>query len=275
MKIIAEIGINHNGDIDVAKRLATESKDAGCDYVKLQKRCIERCYTKEDLAAVCESPWGDTVADKVYGRELSWDQIAEFDTHCRDIGIEWTASCFDSQSLNELHEKYPDRPFNKVASCMALSFDYLIKIALEKKLAIISTGLNKEKQITKIVNLFHETNCPFVVNHCVAQYPAKPEQLNMNFIHNLFTYYGCHMMDGVGYSSHDVGFAGCVVAASMNAQWIEKHVTLDQSMYGADQDSSMEMYDLRKLVKLLREIELSLGKCKKVLTGDEKVPVKA
>ena len=255
-KIIAELGINHNGDLHQAVSMATAAKAAGCEYVKLQKRDVERCYTEEELAKPCESPWGETVRDKVAGRELSWAEIQAFDSHCRNIGIEWTASCFDLASLSELGEFYPKRPFNKVASAMAKFSVFLSEVADQGILTLISTGLVTDAEVNQIVSQFDAHHCPFVLMHCCARYPAPVEQLNLSRIQTLEAHgRRSKWFQGVGYSGHEPGVLPSVVAVERGAEWVERHFTLDRTMYGADQAASLEPAGLERLVRDVRQLE--------------------
>ena len=272
--IIAEIGINHNGDVSIAKRLATMALDCGCDFVKIQKREIDWCYSEDQLAQPCESPWGTTIRDKVVGRELSWEQIEEFDRYCMNIGIPWFASCFDLKSQRDLHERYPNRTFNKIASCMADKDEFLTLLADQQMPVIISPGLIDNARLKTITDLFTEHKCMYVVNHCVSLYPCPPERLNILAVDSLLEQYSndlCCM--GVGYSGHEVGLLPTVIAASRGAMFVERHITLDRTMYGSDQAASVEKQGLERMVRDIRSLEDIMGAKERKLFGDEKNPV--
>ncbi len=276
--VIAEIGINHNGDIDKAKLLIKAAYDAGCDWVKFQKREIEYCYTEEDLQKPCDSPWGVTIEDKVRGRELDWNDFLALDKFCRAIGIGWSASCFDLVSLRRLHAMFPQRPFNKVASAMAMRETFVKETAEQGVFTFISTGLLKSlEDIFDCTRAFEEEKCPYVVMHCVPNYPAPTERLNLNFISVLKEEYLSGSVfkhcKGIGYSGHEISLMPSVVAASLGADYIERHITLDRAMYGADQSASVEPQGLIRLVRDVKQTEEILGEYDKVLYGDEKNPV--
>ena len=276
--VIAEIGINHNGDLDKAKMLIKAAYDAGCDWVKFQKREIEYCYTEEELKNPCDSPWGNTIEDKVRGRELSWNDFLDLDKFCRNLGIGWSASCFDLVSLRRLDSMFTQRPFNKVASAMALRKKFVEETAEQGIFTFLSTGLFETlEDIFECTKIFEEAKCPYVVMHCVPNYPAPIERLNLKFIHllkveyldgNVFTH-----CKGIGYSGHEISLMPSVVAAALGADYIERHITLDRALYGADQAASVEPQGLKRLVRDVKQTEEILGEYDKVLYGDEKNPV--
>lgn len=274
ISIIGEIGLNFVGSLEIAKELALIAKRAGADFVKLQKRTIEYCYSPEELAKPCDSPWGITVEDKVRGRELSWDQIAEFDAYCKEIGIAWSASCFDLVSLRELHKRYPRRPWNKIPSALALRPEFVREVASQGILTLISAALSTDEEIDEIVETFERARCPYVINHCAAYYPAPPERLNLQVIQTFKERYGerayCR---GIGSSGHETGVLPSVVAVLMGATWVERHITKDRSLYGADQAASLEPHGLELLVRDIRSLEVILGDGVRRFYGDEKKPV--
>lgn len=273
-KIIAELGINHNGDVDIAKAMVTKAAIAGCDYVKLQKRDVEWCYTPEQLAQPCDSPWGETIEDKVCGRELDWDAVEFLDRHCSSLDIGWSASCFDLNSLSELEGLFPQRPFNKVASAMALHQLFLREVARYGRLTLLSTGLLTDEGISRAAQVFENARCPYVIMHTTALYPAPLERLNLSVISILQeVFHEAEHCMGIGYSGHEVGVLPSVVAAGLGATWIERHFTLDRSMYGADQSASLEPAGLERLVRDIRSLPVIRGDGNRVLHGDEKNPV--
>lgn len=274
VNVVADIGINHNGDLKIAKKLAWDAKCAGVDFVKLQKRNPESCYTPEELSAPCKSPWGDTVRDKVYGRELSWKAISEFDEYCQSIDLPWSASCFDLGSYTILAEKYPNRPWDKVASCMSLDWQFLCEVARRKKLTLISTGLVDDKKLPLITRMFQTLNCQYVLNHCVAKYPTKAEECNMECMHWVGHFVGHPLCVAIGYSGHSIVTAPSVMAVALGATWVEHHITYDHAAYGADHVCSFTGEEFKHLVDEIRVAEVALGSGVKDLTGKEKIPVR-
>ncbi|UCG53534.1 MAG: N-acetylneuraminate synthase family protein [Candidatus Latescibacterota bacterium] len=273
-KIIAEIGINHNGSIESAKTMALIAKEAGADFVKLQKRDISSCYSIEELREPCKSPWGSTVEAKVRGRELSWDEVSDFARFCEKNEIGWSASCFDAKSFKELQSYEP--AFNKVPSGLAIHRDYLQMVAKAKRLTLISTGLlGSMDEIISAAEIFEDAGCEYVINHCVALYPCPEERLNLRVIPRLidtFLYGDMAHCSAIGYSGHEVGILPTVIAAQFGAIWIERHFTLDRAWYGADQSASLEPQGLHRLVRDIRSLSLLQGDSLK-LKGDEKIPV--
>ena len=251
--IIAEIGINHNGDVDIAKQLIDVAKDAGADAVKFQKRTIDLVYSKELLDSPRESPWGKTQRAQKEGLEFGLKEYQEIDAYCKQRGIEWFASAWDIESqkfLRQFNLKY-----NKIASAMILYEDLLKEVALEKKHTFISTGMTEVKQIDRAVEIFRKSNCPFELMHCVSTYPMDDEDANLNRIKTLRDRYKCN----VGYSGHEVGLAVSYAAVALGITSLERHITLDRAMYGSDQASSIEPAGFRQLVGAVRKIEKAMG----------------
>ena len=251
--IIAEIGINHNGDISVAKKLIDVAADAGVDAVKFQKRTIDLVYKKEFLDSARESPWGSTQRDQKEGLEFDLDEYQEIDEYCREKKMEWFASAWDLQSLDFL--KRFDLKLNKVASAMIVYEEFIRAVASERKHTFVSTGMSKIEDIDKAVNIFREANCPFTLMHCVSTYPMMDEDANLRAILTLQKKYNCE----VGYSGHEVGLAVSYAAAALGITALERHITLDRAMYGSDQASSVEPAGLRMLVGGVRKIEKAMG----------------
>ena len=250
---IAEIGINHNGDIAIAEDLIKLAKETGCDAVKFQKRTIDLVYTKELLDSPRESPWGKTQRAQKEGLEFGEKEYREIDRYCKELGIEWFASAWDLESqkfLRKFNCKY-----NKVASAM-LTYEPLLRdIASEKKHTFISTGMSTVEQIDRAVAIFREAGCPYELMHCVATYPMDDEDANLNCIKTLRERYKCD----VGYSGHEVGLAVSYAAAALGITSLERHITLDRAMYGSDQSASLEPAGLRSLVGAIRKIEKAMG----------------
>lgn len=262
--IIGEIGINHNGDLKITKKLIDEAAKAGCNAVKFQKRTIEAVYSKEDLDRLRESPWGTTNREQKNGLEFDRKEYDEIDRYCSDLGIEWFASAWDVES--QLFLRHYDLNYNKVASAMLTNRKLLEMVASEGKHTFISTGMSTLEQIRKAVEIFEGANCPFEIMHCNSTYPMKTEDANLNTMTTLRKEFNCN----IGYSGHEVGIIVTCAAAAMGATCVERHITLDRSMYGSDQASSLEIAGLRKLVSYIREIEKSFGDGVKRVTEKEK-----
>jgi N-acetylneuraminate synthase len=261
--IIAEIGINHNGDINIAKRLIDVARDAGADAVKFQKRTINLVYTKEFLDSPRESPWGKTQRAQKEGLELGLAQYQQIDAYCKQKGIEWFASAWDIESQKFLRQF--DLKYNKIASAMIVDENLLKEVASEKKHTFISTGMTEYEQIDKAVEIFKNAGCPFELMHCVSTYPMDDENANLKCIETLRERYRCD----VGYSGHEVGLAVSYAAAALGITSLERHITLDRAMYGSDQAASVEVGGLRQLVGAIRKIEKAMGNGNKVLNEKE------
>jgi N-acetylneuraminate synthase len=258
--LIAEIGINHNGDMSIAKQLIDAAADAGFDAVKFQKRTIELVYTKEFLDSPRESPWGNTQRAQKEGLEFSSEQYIEIDQYCESKNIQWTASAWDIEAQKFLRQF--NCTFNKVASPMLGHIPLLKLIASEKKRTFISTGMSTLEEIDAVVKIFKEANCPFELMHCNSTYPMKDEDANLLCIPMLKDRYACQ----VGYSGHETSLIKvCVAAVALGATSIERHITLDRAMYGSDQAASIESYSLSNFVESIRAITKVLGDGKKVI----------
>ena len=265
--VTAEIGINHNGDIEIAKQLIDSAKNAGCDAVKFQKRTVEKVYSKEILDSPRDSPWGTTTREQKKGLEFEEKEYNIIDKYCKSIEIEWYASAWDIDS-QEFLRKY-NLNHNKVASAM-LTYDKLLeKIAEEKKHTFISTGMSTMDEIRNAVEIFRKHNCPFELQHSVSTYPLNIEDTNLRCIQTLKKEFNCN----VGYSGHESsGYLVCVVAATLGASSVERHITLDRAMYGSDQSASLEIHGLIRLVRDVRQIESIMGDgIKRIL--DSEIPI--
>lgn len=262
--LIAEIGINHNGSLDLAKQLISAAHRAGFDAVKFQKRTIDKVYTKEFLDSPRESPWGNTQRDQKEGLEFSLEQYRDIDKYCKDLGIAWFASAWDVEAQHFLRDF--DLPYNKVASAMLGHKPLLREIAKEKKKTFISTGMASLEEIDEVVNFFVKENCPIELMHCNSTYPMKDEDANLNCIPMLRQRYNCN----VGYSGHETSLIKvCVSAVALGATSLERHITLDRAMYGSDQAASIETHALGNFVEAVRAIPLILGTGKKEITPAE------
>ena len=264
--IIAEIGINHNGDIDICKKLIDVAVDAGCNAVKLQKRQIDLVYTKEFLESARDSQWGNTQRDQKNGLEFSENEYVEIDKHCKEKNIEWFASAWDIESQKFLRKFNCN--YNKVASPMIVYEKLLRLIAEEKKHTFISTGMSNIEDIEKAVKIFKDSDCPFELMHCVSTYPMQTKHANLNLIRTLQNKFNCN----VGYSGHESGLTVSYAAVALGISSLERHITLDRTMYGSDQSASIEPHGLKKLIGKVREIESAMGDGVKVFLKEE-VPI--
>jgi N-acetylneuraminate synthase len=264
--IVAEIGINHNGDMSICKDLIDVAVDAGCDAVKLQKRDLDQVYKQEMLNSPRESPWGTTQREQKEGLEFDAEQYQEIDKYCKRKNIEWYASAWDLNSQKFL--KQFNCKYNKIASAMIVYEDLLEVVAKEGKHTFISTGMTTYDDIQKAVDIFRSENCPFELMHTVSTYPMEDEKANLNMIKTLRDRYQCD----VGYSGHEVGLAVSYAASALGITSLERHITLDRSMYGSDQSASVEPSGLRQLVGSVRKIEQAMGDGKKRVIEAE-VPI--
>ena len=251
--IIAEIGINHNGDMSICKKLIDVAVNAGCDAVKFQKRDINKVYSQEFLDSHRESPWGTTQREQKAGLEFGQDEYKEIDKYCKDKCIEWFASAWDLNSQKFLQQF--DCKYNKVASAMIVYEDLLKMIAEEGKHTFISTGMTTYNDIQRAVDIFCKANCSFELMHTISTYPMKDENANLNMIKTLREKYQCR----VGYSGHEVGLAVSYGAAALGITSLERHITIDRSMYGSDQSASVEPPALALLVGAVRKIQKAMG----------------
>lgn len=263
--LIAEIGINHNGDISIAKQLIDAASDAGFDAVKFQKRTVDKVYTKEFLDSPRESPWGTTQRHQKEGLEFSASEYKEIDSYCKERRIQWSASAWDIDAQIFLQQF--NCAFNKVASPMLGHIPLLKLIASEKKRTFISTGMSTIEEIDEVVNIFNDASCPFELMHCNSTYPMQEQDANLLCIPMLKERYRCD----VGYSGHESSLIKvCTAAVAIGATSLERHITLERSMYGSDQAASIEINALRNFVESVRAIPYILGSGKKVLTEAEK-----
>ena len=264
VKIIAEIGINHNGDLKITKKLIDGAVKAGCDMVKFQKRTIDLVYTEQELNKPRESPWGTTNREQKCGLEFSKKEYNEIDRYCKEKGIQWLASAWDVESQFFLRQY--NLQYNKVASAMLTDRSLLEVIAREGRYTFISTGMSTIEQIEKAVEIFKEADCPFELMHCNSTYPMPVDQANLKTINTLREKFNCK----VGYSGHEAGIIVSVAAVVLGATSIERHITLDRSMYGSDQAASLEIGGLIKMAKYIRDVETAMGTGEKVVTDKER-----
>ena len=261
--VVAEIGINHNGDISTAKNLIDVAKESGCDAVKFQKRTIDLVYTKEELAKPRESIFGTTNGDLKRGLEFGWEVYKMIDMYCKEKDILWFASCWDTKSI-EFMDQF-DVPCHKIASPMLTNDAFLKCVKKRKKPIILSTGMSTIEQIDHAVDILGTDD--LIILHCTSTYPAKLEELNLKCIQTLQKRYPeCP----IGYSGHEVGVYSTLAAGALGACMIERHITLNRSMFGTDQPSSLEPKGLKLIIENLKEIPIILGDGVKKVYDSEK-----
>ena len=252
--ITAEIGINHNGDINIAKKLIDIAKNANCDAVKFQKRTVEKVYSKQVLDSPRESPWGTTTREQKLGLEFNKKEYDVIDAYCKEKEIEWFASSWDIDSQMFLRQY--NLKHNKIASAMLTNTELLNLVAEEKKHTFISTGMSTIDQIEQAVKVFKNNNCPFELMHSNSSYPMKPDEANLQCIKTLKEKFNCN----VGYSGHESsGYNISLAAAVLGATSIERHITMARAMYGSDQAASLEPLGLVRLVRDIRMLDLIMG----------------
>ena len=266
--ITAEIGINHNGDLDICKKLIDLAKNSGCDAVKFQKRTIDKVYSKEILDSKRDSPWGTSTREQKIGLEFEKEEYDTINSYCNEKEIDWYASAWDLDSQYFLQQY--ELKYNKIASAMLTNYELLNLVSEEKKHTFISTGMSTIEEISEAVKIFKNAGCPFELQHSNSSYPMKIEEANLKCIQTLRKEFNCD----VGYSGHEaIGYLICVSAAVLGATSIERHITLDRTMYGSDQAASLEPNGLKRLVRDVRRIELILGDGIKRV-WDSEIPVK-
>ena len=252
--ITAEIGINHNGELKIAKELIKMAKSCGCNAVKFQKRTVEKSYSKEILDLPRDSPWGTTTRDEKLHLEFGKSEYDEIDKFCLTESIEWFASSWDIDSQEFLRQY--DLNHNKVPSAMLTNLELLDYIAQEKKPTFISTGMSTISETRNAVEIFKKYECPFELMHTNSSYPMKYEEANLNCIKTLKKEFDCK----VGYSGHEVGASlVCVSAVLLGATSVERHITLDRTMYGSDHAASLEPAGLQRLVRDIRLLDIIKG----------------
>ncbi len=265
--LIAEIGINHNGDINIAKKLIDNSSECGFDAVKFQKRTINIVYSKEELDKFRESPWGTTQRHQKEGLEFSKKEYDEIDKYCRKKKIIWFASAWDIKSL-EFLDKY-NLKYHKIASAMIVDKFFLNEVAKRKKHTFISTGMSSLENIEQAVDIFRDNNCSFELMHCVSTYPMKVEDANLLTINSLKNKFKCN----VGYSGHENGVVVSLAAYSLNISSLERHITLDRTMYGSDQSASLEMSGMKNLTESIKKMQKAFGKEKLGIINKDEIPI--
>ena len=263
--LIAEIGINHNGSVELAKRLIDLAKKYEFDSVKFQKRDSDICVPEHQKNKMRTTPWGDmTYLEYKKKIEFGVKEYEEIDRYCKKIKIDWFCSSWDNKSVAFM--KRFNTKYNKVASAMLTNLALIELIAKEKKLTFISTGMSKMNDINKAINIFKKNKCDFVLMHCVSTYPCHEKDLNLNLIITLKQKFKCK----IGYSGHENSVSPSIAAWFLGADYIERHITLDRTMYGTDQAASLSEQGLRELTSLLIKFPSMLGDGKKIITEDEK-----
>ena len=251
--IIAEIGINHNGSLKKAMKLVKSARNAGCDCVKFQKRTPELCVPKDQWNIERDTPWGRmSYIEYRHKVELSVSDYEQIDEYCRKKGIDWTASCWDEESVDFINAF--DVPFYKAASASLTDIPLLRKKRLTGKPLMISTGMSTEEEIVNAVELIGREN--LMIAHSTSTYPCKPEELNLRMISTLKKMFP---EMPIGYSGHETGLSPTLAAVALGATFVERHITLDRAMWGTDQAASVEVSGFRRLVENIRDVEDSLG----------------
>jgi N-acetylneuraminate synthase len=265
--VIGEIGINHNGDIDIAKQLVDVAVVAGCDAVKFQKRTPELCVPPEQREVIRETPWGlMTYLDYRYRIEFGLAEYVELDLYCRDKGIDWFVSPWDPDSVAFIEQFEP--PCYKVASASLTDTELLAALVATGRPLIVSTGMSTMDEIRDAIELVPHDR--LLLAHATSTYPCKPEELNLRMLETLREEFDCP----VGYSGHEVGLQTTVVAVALGASFVERHITLDRAMWGSDQAASIEPGGLIRLVRDIRVAEAALGDGVKRVY-DSELPVRA
>ncbi len=266
--IIAEIGINHNGSLEIAKKLIDSAASSDCDAVKFQKRTPHLCVPEQQQHVMKQTPWGTMTYLEYRDRvEFNEDEYREIDRYCKEKGIMWFASCWDEPSVDFLEQFSP--VCHKVCSAALTNDNLLWRLNATGRPIILSTGMSTMKEIRHAVSLLNQDR--LLIAHCTSSYACKPEELNLNMIKTLRREFNCP----IGYSGHELGLVTTCAAVAIGASFVERHITLDRSMWGNDQKASLEPGDLRRLVTDIREIEKALGDgIKQVYASEEAALVK-
>jgi N-acetylneuraminate synthase len=263
--LIGEIGINHNGNIQIAKEIIKNAKLAGFDAVKFQKRNPDICIPQKKKNVLKETPWGVmSYLDYKKKIEFSYNQFKEINRYCKKLKIDWFVSCWDEDSVDFI--KKFNVKYHKVASAMITNKKLLVKIAKQKKLTFISTGMSTYKDIDAALKIFKKYKCKYLIMHSVSVYPCPDELLNLKMIKILAKKY----KSNIGYSGHESSIIPSLIAAAFGAKAIERHITLKRTMWGTDQSASLELNGMRTLVDYIRRFEKSQGNGKKLIIPEEK-----
>ena len=267
-KFIAEVGINHNGDVGMAKKLIKQAYDCGCNVVKFQKRTPDICVPEHQKAIMkYDTPWGDiTYLEYKYKIEFEQEEYDIIDEYCRYLGIDWTASVWDIPSADFINN-YHDLKYNKIPSAMLTNLELLEKVASYGRYTFISTGMSTIDEIAKAVQIFQINECPFELMHTVATYPMENKDANLKVIQTLKNMFGCR----VGWSGHEEGLQVSIAAVALGANSIERHITLSRSMWGSDQAASLGPRGLEQLVRDCKVINEAIGDgIKRIIPEEEK-----
>ena len=263
--VIAEIGINHNGSLDLAKRMIDEAVMAGCDAVKFQKRTVTKVYTPEELDVYRPNYYGSTNRDLKNGLELSFEDYQEIDKYCKSKHIMWFASCWDKDSVDFIEQF--DVPCHKIASALLTDDDLLLYIKKTGKPILLSTGMSTMEEIRHAVKVLGEEN--LVLYHCTSTYPTDQNEINLKVIEKFREEFSCP----IGYSGHERGLLPSILSVQLGAASVERHITVDRTLWGSDQAASLEPEGLRRMVRDIRQVKTVVGDGKKVLYNSE-IPVK-
>jgi N-acetylneuraminate synthase len=264
--IVAEIGINHNGDLDIAKRLIEAACRAGCDAVKFQKRTPDLCVPPEQGSKMRDTPWGYiTYLEYRHKIEFGLNEYRQIDRYCRERDITWFASCWDEESVDFIEQFGP--PYYKIPSAALTDTSLLKHFKKKGKPMILSTGMSTMEEIKAAVHVLGTDN--LIITHCTSTYPCPLEELNLRMIETLRKSFACP----IGYSGHEVGLPPTVAAVALGVSYVERHITLDRVMWGSDQASSIEPGGFERLVKYIRIVEKSMGDGVKVVY-DSEIPIK-
>lgn len=264
--IIAEIGINHNGSVDLAKKMIDEAVMAGCDAVKFQKRTVTKVYTPEELDVYRPNYYGSTNRDLKNGLELSYEDYCEIDEYCKAKKIMWFASCWDKDSVDFIEQF--DVPCHKIASALLTDDELLLHIKKTGKPILLSTGMSTMAEIRHAVDLLGEDN--LVIFHCTSTYPTNHNEINLKVIERFKEEFSCP----IGYSGHERGLLPSILSVQVGASAVERHITVDRTLWGSDQAASLEPEGLRRMVRDIREVKKVMGDGEKIVY-DSEVPVRA
>ncbi len=262
--IIAEIGINHNGDVNLAKRLIKMAHEAGCNAVKFQKRTVDVVYTKEELQMPRPNPFGETNGDLKRGLEFNFEQYSQIDAYAKQLGILWFASCWDEDSVDFIDQFNP--PCYKIASASLTDDNLLMHVKSKGKPILLACGMSTQEQIDHAISILGQDN--LILLHCTSTYPSQDNELNLNVIPEFLKKYSCP----IGYSGHEKGVLPSVLAASMGASVIERHITTDRTLWGSDHPASLEPEGLHRMVRDIRRLNIIKGDGIKVVYPSE-VPI--
>ena len=255
--IIAEIGINHNGSVELAKKMIDMAVTTGCDAVKFQKRTIDIVYTKEELAKERTSVFGTTNGDLKRGLEFGYNEYKEIDSYCKQKGILWFASCWDEQSVDFINQFDP--PCYKIASA-SLTDDNLLKHTKKTgKPILLSTGMSTLDEIKHAVDILGEDN--LIIYHCTSTYPSDTGETNLNVIKTYKKMFKCP----IGYSGHERGITPSIISVAIGANSVERHITIDRTNWGSDQAASLEKAGLSHMVRDIRQVPSLLGDGNKIV----------